>query len=642
MRKCLTNQIRIWTLFFVTLFLTAEGLYAQDPIDQEAEEDDWSLPDWVQPSDHSGIIVYDFEYFDYPPGVKDIATVGYRWRDLNPEEGVYDWRPLEDDIQNSKEVYIRIGLSDTMHVPGWLFDKYPDLRDKAFKVHEYNDFFEEDSEGYFIPFWHEGVKRELKQFFKAFKDRNFQADPKVHHMYIPGAYTWGEYSRVSDEIMERDGLTPEDYVTHFKELIDIFADAFEGHENKLVYTGSDVLTKDTSEYWRDGVGRQPSAYVVEKGLGYRTGQLEKFNFVETEMPHYGHSLLVAGGKNYIRTDDFNPMIADSGRITANENEAFCFWDYPCDYYHLKMSVLKQLQFRHRYSYTNHYAFEIDEPVHQYFILTAGKQYYDSPDAWCALREAKDEYQWWTHYPDRKDFYYANWERWLYQREVEPGGMTQRAYYIDDEPYLPANGDAYEARQTDISAGQNYIYFDVDDKFMYEGPHEVEIKVTYLDDFEGDWELQYQGSEETYQSMTATNSNDRKWKTVTFEIDDGYFANGQTGENDFRLFNGGNHDLTVRFVRIIKIKDPGIISSATEVPAKSDLFVYPNPTRNQMTVEFPMKTSKQSVTIYDISGRVVMTQNIRPGMHSVQLDVSGLPPGVFILQLDERNIQFVKN
>jgi len=140
--------------------------------------------------------------------------------------------------------------------------------------------------------------------------------------------------------------------------------------------------------------------------------------------------------------------------------------------------------------------------------------------------------------------------------VEPDGKTKRVYDIDNTQDWSVNGQSYEARSTITSEGQNYIYFNVDDKFMYGGPsYKIQIKVTYFDNFKGEWELQYQGEKDDYTPLSVVNERDGKWKTVTFDIDDDHFANGQTGENDFRLYNGGEHDLIVRFVRVVKTVDP---------------------------------------------------------------------------------------
>lgn len=154
-----------WVLLLIFLSYAPFVMYAQDdPIEQEPAEDDWTLPDWVTRSFNSGIIFYDFQYENYPPQYTDIATMGYKWKDLNPEEGVYNWNLIQDDLDEYENIYLRIGLSDTIHVPQWVFDKYPGLKESAFFVSEYTDIFNVQSDGYFIPFWHEGVKNELNQF----------------------------------------------------------------------------------------------------------------------------------------------------------------------------------------------------------------------------------------------------------------------------------------------------------------------------------------------------------------------------------------------------------------------------------------------------------------------------------------------
>ena len=79
-----------------------------------------------------------------------------------------------------------------------------------------------------------------------------------------------------------------------------------------------------------------------------------------------------------------------------------------------------------------------------------------------------------------------------------------------------------------------------------------IKITYLDNFNGTWNLQYQSTNELYKnSNPITNACDNKWKTISITITDAGFVNGQKQGNDFRIYNGGASDISVRFVRVIK-------------------------------------------------------------------------------------------
>ena len=118
-----------------------------------------------------------------------------------------------------------------------------------------------------------------------------------------------------------------------------------------------------------------------------------------------------------------------------------------------------------------------------------------------------------------------------------------------------NEEKYEARRTDHENGSDYIYFDLDDKFIMDGSNEIQIKVTYLDSNSSKWWIEYDAADGNLykHSSSIRNQDDGKWKTVTFAMNDASFQNRQRAGMDFRVFNGGSHDLTVRFVRVIKMK-----------------------------------------------------------------------------------------
>ncbi|MGA7937297.1 MAG: hypothetical protein WCA35_27345, partial [Kovacikia sp.] len=74
-----------------------------------------------------------------------------------------------------------------------------------------------------------------------------------------------------------------------------------------------------------------------------------------------------------------------------------------------------------------------------------------------------------------------------------------------------------------------------------------------------WWIEYDASSGEFFKKTSkvANKNDAKWKTVTFEINDATFLNHQNCNMDFRIYNGGQADLTVRFVRVIKLEQRNI-------------------------------------------------------------------------------------
>ena len=119
-----------------------------------------------------------------------------------------------------------------------------------------------------------------------------------------------------------------------------------------------------------------------------------------------------------------------------------------------------------------------------------------------------------------------------------------------------NEEAREARRTDLAHGSACIYFGVDDRFMKGGRNAVQIKVTYLDQSKGRWWVEYDSEGDAYKKTTPVKGvGDGKWKTATMVVADAAFQNRQRGGMDFRIVNGGTSDLTVRFVRVVRLTPP---------------------------------------------------------------------------------------
>lgn len=556
--SALVSIVIIMLMAASIIVLTAGSSASKNPSQQKPFEDDWWLPSWVDPlPDVIG-------FYGEPPedtpeqnlANQELKLVTFRWRDVNPKEGVYDWSILKNALENNDSIYIRLENSDVIHCPEWLGKKYPDL--KPLKLEPYTDNFEVKSQGLFYPMWHPGFKREFKQLLQSFKEQEFGSDPRLKFAYIPGAWKWGEFEIDFVEEMKLQGMTPEDFLSWFKETIDMYVDAF-GEENahKLMYTGNDVIPLVDVD-WRTKLDRQLFAYAMEKGCSTRFGLLEKYNFVATDMPNYGIRVVDRGGGLYMEADDNAPLIANPQRFIGSESEEIETKNIPISsYYQLKMSALKNLQVRANVVFLGARVWQKAPQLHQYMLKTLGKHYYDSPDAWCALREGKDIYQLWSRWNlgVKEGWWIRNFERWLIQREVEPDGKTVRTYYI--ETPVKHNEESYEARRTDHKNGSNYIYFGVDDKFIKENGKDIQIKVTYLDNNNQKWWIEYNAANgKAYKKSTVVkNLNDSKWKTTTFKIKDAAFVNSQRDRMDFRIFNGGRQDLTVRFVRLIKLMPP---------------------------------------------------------------------------------------
>ena len=126
---------------------------------------------------------------------------------------------------------------------------------------------------------------------------------------------------------------------------------------------------------------------------------------------------------------------------------------------------------------------------------------------------------------------VNDENGLAQIESEGDGRTE-----------PVNVGGKSARRSSGSAPCRYIYFGVDDQFVFAQKTPLRVMVEYYDAEKGDSfdvgydsadasaPLQGRFKDTTWVSMTAS----QQWKTVSFDLPDAYLGNRQHERADFRL------------------------------------------------------------------------------------------------------------
>jgi hypothetical protein len=176
-------------------------------------------------------------------------------------------------------------------------------------------------------------------------------------------------------------------------------------------------------------------------------------------------------------------------VIATENECYndCGYSTSDPYYAVKMSNLKALQMRVNWLYVvpgpSYMASYPD--LWEWVRLSLGKRPSTSPDAWVALRLAEDTY--WvddTSYDWSGRPWVRNLERFMVQRDVSPGGVSQPGSDAYSGVLAPENGTAYEGRRTDVSTGNDSLYLDVDDAFLHGTTVPVSLKVTFRDQGSG--------------------------------------------------------------------------------------------------------------------------------------------------------------
>jgi hypothetical protein len=517
-----------------------------------APGDDWSLPSWVKVSANAGIYLSGVsDHIPTAVPIQQIALLQASWKELEPAPGQYDWSSIDNQITTnpSRRFWLRIASSRVADCPSWLPWKYLGLQSRF--------WFYGSAPQRFYYLWDAPVDKEFRAFLDAFR-RHYAVDhpnllAHIKFEYLPGAWNYGEYQVWPDD--RPNGITPRAYIAWFNRLINAYKASLGGDGRKLVYTGTGHMEwANGNTAWRQAVntvagGNVHADYIIgNSGGGAREGETEAFNLFGNE-PSWGQTTQMVNGVKYVVTNDNSPLIAATDRYFGTENECYgdCGAPNTLDYYNVKMSFLLMLKLRMNWIFTCYRCYRTAPAVLDWAFREMGKHYDDAPDAWADLRQ-------WTDKNDGQTL--NNWERWLYQRDQPGDGMT-----VPTDPTTSPwvlQGPPYdEARRTDHAGGSDYMYFAVDNKFLYGGRDRVQLKVTYLDNNKAAWRVEYDAADgDAYKpTMMVRNVGDGQWKTATFTIPDAAFQNRQQGGMDFRIYDGGRRDLTVRFVRIVKTVPP---------------------------------------------------------------------------------------
>lgn len=101
----------------------------------------------------------------------------------------------------------------------------------------------------------------------------------------------------------------------------------------------------------------------------------------------------------------------------------------------------------------------------------------------------------------------------------------------------------------------YMYFRINDNWLYDTNGGLDcsgyVDITYLDSGTGNFYLQYDGTGNSYTSVTFARTNTGQYKTVTAALTDLKYANRQNNQADFRISAGGSNDLNISSVVVRK-------------------------------------------------------------------------------------------
>ena len=92
--------------------------------------------------------------------------------------------------------------------------------------------------------------------------------------------------------------------------------------------------------------------------------------------------------------------------------------------------------------------------------------------------------------------------------------------------------------------------------------------------------------------------------------------------------------------ILKLTPPPPTSVDEDADERSSLNVYPNPATESVSVQTEMITRGAQVEVYDLSNRRVAVQEMRRSADSIQLNVSSLSSGTYVVSvtLGDQSVQ----
>lgn len=123
----------------------------------------------------------------------------------------------------------------------------------------------------------------------------------------------------------------------------------------------------------------------------------------------------------------------------------------------------------------------------------------------------------------------------------------------------------------------------------------------------------------------------EWRLDSFTVSGAYLT--PATRLMFRFTSGGGNNI---FIDDININGTPLTGINTILQDDEPVKIFPNPAANQMNVVFTLKQSVPvTLVTADVCGKEVQSQHLnflQPGEHSVPMDVSALPDGVYFLQV----------
>ncbi len=589
----MVSTIALLTLLVSVVFSQDGTVNANTDMAQGLDAPNIPLPPMTNP----GIYMINYDGDEDPARYSAVGNLyTFNWSDVHVAPGVFNWTVIDNYLARVAGVGKRAAVGISTYngrccgginaMPAWIWQNDP----RAVVITgscEISPAGGCPDGNWRVPrYWFRSYLDPYGEFITALGNK-YKADPRVEWVSM-GFGTYGENkahgSQAEKDALVAAGLTASKWLSTTREIIDDYTAAFRtnGVQQKGLFMQIAPYSFTERERW------DLANYGVPRGVGISLNGLA---------PDFNNAWRQGSVSNTCNTTNFCGMYDTIFQNYTSVPVAFETYLYMlCDNTETYWAMLSAMDKRADVMRLNDDLFFTRNPANGQRVENIpnqevfawmkdylGKNAQNTSTVWVALREHRNPVPYCyaaseqTYYPEP-----GNYSFFLTQEDSIAGGVTVAETNVADTTYLgwctgvtdpngnpypcyqnpynpnlPAGREGWVARRTN-GAGNPYMWFKINDQYLFGGDNTVKIAVTYADMGSDRFKLEYDsttglraatvsGSGLDY--VQKTNSN--TWKTVTFLASNARMANGLTGGADFRLNSSGDGDEHIHLVMLNK-------------------------------------------------------------------------------------------
>lgn len=272
-------------------------------------------------------------------------------------------------------------------------------------------------------------------------------------------------------------------------------------------------------------------------------------------------------------------------------------------------------------------------------------------------------------PSGLKFEYSYREEYYYQ-EYSEISLVYIYHYFDEDWNLEYKITDIEWYNFDLSQLRSCILWTYENRDDLDKPDEIEwykefrmtygyhpklhSETLYLEEFYFDWEETWfpvyrertDYNDYLFKTGFYTEYYGDEWILETAVVSDGEFnLNGQPVDIQIRAFDSWNGDMWENISRMIFEYETPTNTPANNAPVKELARVFPNPAVDQINIAPQSTNSDLQVRIFSTTGQLLHSQLIQAFSGQTGLDISGMPPGMYLMDItsgnEKQNIKFMK-